>query len=45
MDHDQFEVPRIEVSFPRLKTRMTTTNRIDKIHVSQQLSRTCGIMD
>ena len=45
MDHDQFEAPRIEVSVPRLMTRMITTNRVDKIHVSQQLSRPCGVMD
>ena len=45
MDHDQFEAPRIEVSIPRLMTRMITTNRVDKIHVSQQLLSPCGVMD
>ena len=44
MDYDQFEVPRIEVSIPRLMTRMITTNRVDKIHVSQQLLSPCGVM-
>ena len=45
MNHGQFQVPSIEVSGPRLKTWMMTTNRIDKIHVCQQLLSTSSVMD
>ena len=44
MDYDQFGVPRIEVSVLCL-TRMIATNRVDKIHISQQLSSPCGVID
>ena len=39
MDHDQIEVPSIEVRVPSSKTQMMTTNlnRIDKIHLSTTL--------
>ena len=44
MDHGQLELPGIG-QCTSIMTQMTTTNRIDKIQVSQYLFRTSSVVD